>query len=109
MQHYSNCEVIHCYCRLWGEEDLADVVLATGDHHQITAHKVILRYCAGRFPWLVSIEEKNQILDQIVCSSCSDFFREVLVTHPHQRPLLYLKDVAYRCNPAPLTQGRLLL
>ena len=29
--------------RLWGEEALADVVIATGDHHQITAHKVILR------------------------------------------------------------------
>jgi len=59
------------FARLWGEEALADVVLATGDHHQITAHKVIL-------------------------SSCSEFFHEVLVTHPHQRPLLYLKDVAYR-------------
>jgi len=59
------------FARLWGEEAFADVVIATGDHHQITAHKVIL-------------------------SSCSDFFHEVLVTHPHQRPLLYLKDVAYR-------------
>jgi len=59
------------FARLWGEEALADVVIATGDHHQITAHKVIL-------------------------SSCSEFFHEVLVTHPHQRPLLYLKDVAYR-------------
>ena len=63
MQHYSNCEVIHCYCRLWGEEDLADVVLATGDHHQITAHKVILRYCAVRVPRLVSFEETIQITD----------------------------------------------
>ena len=36
--------LILCPTRLWGEEAFADVVIATGDHHQITAHKVILRY-----------------------------------------------------------------
>ena len=65
MQHYSNCEVIYCYCRLWGEEDLADVVLATGDHHQITAHKIILRYRAVRFQWLVSLRRKFNYLTEL--------------------------------------------
>ena len=40
MQRYSNYNISRCNYRLWGEEALADVILATGDHHQIPAHKV---------------------------------------------------------------------
>ena len=41
MQRYSNCNISRCNYRLWGEEALAVVILATGDHHQILPHKQI--------------------------------------------------------------------
>ena len=52
-------------------------------------------------PWMVFWwkSQEGQFYVFTFCSSCSEFFHEVLVTHPHQRPLLYLKDVAYRCKP----------
>jgi len=59
-------------CRkLWMDEAFTDVILATSDDHQISSHKVIL-------------------------SSCSPFFRNILLRNPHQKPLLYLKDVRHR-------------
>ena len=46
---------------LWGDQDFADVTLATADDRQIKAHKVII-------------------------SSCSPFFRNILVKNPHANP-----------------------
>ena len=48
--------------KLWNDQDFADVTLATADHQQIRAHKLIL-------------------------SSCSEFFRNIFVKNPHQNPL----------------------
>ena len=56
------------FLHLWNDQDFTDVTLATVDNHQINAHKVIL-------------------------SSCSQFFRNILLRNPHQNPLLYLKDI----------------
>lgn len=60
----------HVFKQLWNEQDFADVTLATVDNQQIRAHKVIL-------------------------SSCSPFFRNILLTNTHQNPLLYLKDIKH--------------
>ena len=56
---------------MWNDLDFADVTLATADYQQIRAHKVIL-------------------------SSCSQFFRNILLNNPHQNPLLYLKGIKHR-------------
>lgn len=56
---------------LLADQDFADVTLACDGDKQVKAHKVIL-------------------------SSCSPFFRKVLLKNPHQHPLLYLKDVKYK-------------
>ena len=53
---------------LWTDKDFTDVTLATADNQQITVHKAIL-------------------------SACSPFFRHLLVTNPHPKPLLYLRGV----------------
>lgn len=55
---------------LYGDEDFADVTLACEDDKQIKAHKVIL-------------------------SSCSLFFKTILLKNPHQHPLLYLKGIKH--------------
>ena len=55
---------------LYTDTDFTDVTLATDDDKQIKAHKVIL-------------------------SSCSSFFRRILLNNPHQHPLLYLKGVKF--------------
>ena len=55
---------------LVSDKDFTDVTLACGDGQQIKAHKVIL-------------------------SSCSPFFRNILVKNPHQHPMVYLKGVSY--------------
>ena len=52
--------------KLWYDQYFADVTLATVDDKQIRVHKVIL-------------------------SSCSQFFRNVLLKNPHHNPRLYLK------------------
>ena len=59
---------ITTFNKLHGDEMFSDVTLACGDGKQIKAHRVIL-------------------------SSCSSFFKEVLIQNPHQHPLLYLKGV----------------
>jgi hypothetical protein len=56
--------------QLWGDQDFTDVTLATADDRQIQAHKAII-------------------------SSCSPFFRNILVKNPHSNPLIYLKGVSY--------------
>jgi broad-like protein len=53
---------------LYSDTEFTDVTLATDDDKQIKAHKVIL-------------------------SSCSSFFRRILLNNPHQHPLLYLKGI----------------
>ena len=57
--------------QLWNDKDYTDVTLATADDFQITVHKVIL-------------------------SSCSEFFKNILLKNPHQNPLVYLKDVKHK-------------
>ena len=61
----------HTFLQLWNNQDFTDVTLATVDDQQIRAHKVIL-------------------------SSGSLFFQNIFLKHPHQNPLLYLKDVRYK-------------
>ena len=55
---------------LFTDTEFTDVTLATDDDKQLKAHKVIL-------------------------SSCSPFFRRVLLKNPHQHPLLFLKGVKF--------------
>ena len=55
---------------LYSDTDFTDVTLATDDDQQLKAHKVIL-------------------------SSCSSFFRRILLNNPHQHPLLFLKGVKF--------------
>jgi Cys2His2 zinc finger developmental/cell cycle regulator len=59
------------FSQLWGEQDFADVTLAAADGQHIKVHKVIL-------------------------SSCSQFFRNLLVTIAHPNPLIYLKGTTYK-------------
>ena len=56
--------------QLWTDKDFTDVTLVTEDDQQIKAHKVIL-------------------------SSCSQFFRNLLVKNPHENPLIYLKGIRH--------------
>jgi DNA-directed RNA polymerase subunit RPC12/RpoP len=58
------------FSQLWGGQDFADVTLATADGQHIKVHKVII-------------------------SSCSQFFRNILVKIPHPHPLIYLKGISY--------------
>ena len=53
---------------LWKDEDFADVPLASVDDKQVKAHKAVL-------------------------SSCSPFFKNILLKNPHQSPLLYLANL----------------
>ena len=57
--------------QFWNDQDFTDVTLATVDNHQVKVHKVII-------------------------SSCSPFFRNILLKNPHPSPLLYLKDIRYK-------------
>ena len=64
---FSNTAV-KTFQNLRSDSHFADVTLASSDGQQLLAHKVVL-------------------------SSCSNFFRDVLVRNPHQHPLLYLKGI----------------
>ena len=55
---------------LWTDQDFTDVTLATVDDKQVKAHKVIL-------------------------SSCSAFFKNILLKNQHKNPLIYLKDIRH--------------
>ena len=55
---------------LWSNKSFTDVTLATEDDQQIDAHKIIL-------------------------STSSPFFKNIFEKNPHQKPLLYLKNVSY--------------
>ena len=57
---------------LWTSGDFTDVTLACADGEQVKAHKVIL-------------------------SSCSPFFKKILLDNSHQHPLIYMKgcDMKY--------------
>ena len=50
-------------------QEFADVTLVCDENKQVKAHKVVL-------------------------SSCSEFFRNILVNNPHQHPLLYLTGIS---------------
>jgi hypothetical protein len=62
--------VPNTFRQLWGDDDFADVTLATADGQQIRAHKVII-------------------------SLCSPFFKKILLQNRHPNPLIYLKGVSY--------------
>jgi hypothetical protein len=53
---------------LHGETNFSDVTLASEDSQQMKAHKIIL-------------------------SSCSPFFKSILLQNPHPQPLIFLKGV----------------
>ena len=55
---------------LYLDKDFVDVTLACEDGQQIKAHKVVL-------------------------SSCSSFFKNILLKYPHPSPLIYLKGVKH--------------
>ena len=52
------------------DQDFTDVILTTADDKQIKAHKIIL-------------------------SSCSQFFKNILLKNSHPNPLIYLKDMKF--------------
>ena len=54
--------------QMWEDKYFTDVTLATADHQEILAHRVVL-------------------------SSYSEFFKAVLTKHPHQNTLLFLKGI----------------
>ena len=56
---------------LWNDEDFSDVTLVTGDDQHVRAHKIIL-------------------------GSSSAFFKNIFQKHPHQNPLIYLKDFKHK-------------
>ena len=58
----------HIFKELWKDQDFTDVTLATADDQQIRAHKVIL-------------------------SSCSPFFKNILLKNSNSNLILYLKDI----------------
>ena len=66
-KEYNSC-ASSTFHSLYSDTDFTDVTLATDDFKQLKAHKVIL-------------------------SSCSSFFRRILLNNPHQNPLLFLKGV----------------
>ena len=53
---------------LYSDTDLVDVTLACDDGMQVKAHQIIL-------------------------SSCSQFFKTILLKNPHQHPLIYVKGI----------------
>jgi len=55
---------------LLSDQDFTDITLACVGNKQIKAHKVIL-------------------------SACSPFFRNLILSNPHQHPLVYLRGVKY--------------
>ena len=63
-------KVIGTFRDVLGDNIFTDVTLVTEDDQQIDSHKIIL-------------------------STCSQFFRNIFERNPHQKPLLYLKDVPY--------------
>ena len=69
----SNCfeaSLSSTYRNLLFDQDFTDVTLVCDDDKQIKAHKVIL-------------------------SSCSPFFKKILLKNPHQHPLIYLKGIGH--------------
>ena len=71
LSNYFEFNATNAFKELWNEQNFTDVTLATVDGHQINVHKVIL-------------------------SSCSQFFRNILLRNPHPNPLLYLKDIRFK-------------
>lgn len=63
-------DTMHAFKELLEDEHFTNVTLVTEGIKQIKAHKVVL-------------------------SSFSPFFREILVTNPHQHPLVYLRGVRH--------------
>ena len=59
---------IRTFNKLHDDERFSDITLVCDEGKQIKAHRIIL-------------------------SSCSSFFKEVLIQNTHQHPLLYLKGV----------------
>ena len=62
---------LETFKNLWSSGDFADVTLACADGQHVRAHKVIL-------------------------SSCSPFFKNILLQNAHQHPLIYMKGIEFR-------------
>ena len=62
---------LETFKNLWSSGDFADVTLACADGQQVRAHKVIL-------------------------SSCSPFFKNMLLQNSHQHPLIYMKGIDFK-------------
>ena len=45
---------------------------------------------------ILAVEDKQVEAHKIIISACSPFFKNVLRTHKHKAPLLYLKGVRYK-------------
>ncbi len=69
--NYFETNAPNTFRQMWNDQNFADITLATVGHQQIRAHKVIL-------------------------SSCSPFFRGIILRNPHPNPLIYLKDIRHR-------------
>ena len=44
----------------------------------------------------IAVEDKQVEAHKIIISACSPFFKNVLKTHQHTSPLIYLKGVRYK-------------
>merc|ERR1719318_855756 len=61
-----------CYKKLINDTHFVDVTLVCDDNRQVRAHKVVL-------------------------SSSSPVLEQILISNPHQHPLIYLHKVKYSC------------
>ena len=57
---------------MWNDFEFVDVTLVCDDNRQVKAHKVVL-------------------------SSSSPVLEQILISNPHQHPLIYLHNVKYSC------------
>ena len=67
---YIESSIQKTFEQMWNDQDFVDVTLATMDGKQLDVHKVLI-------------------------SAASPFFKHILKSNPHQKPLIYLKDIGY--------------
>ena len=73
-KNYEKC-TINSFKELMGQAEFVDVTLVAEDGKQVKAHKVVL-------------------------SACSSVLKNILVTNPHQHPLIYLTGLKYQELPS---------
>ena len=62
--------ILNSFKDLKYDKDFTDVTLVCEENKQVKAHKVVI-------------------------SSCSEFFKSILIQNPHQHPLVYLHGVSF--------------